>query len=105
MGSVGEGRFGAPMGVTGWGLGQGDPWPCCVLALLTAIFLRLDFFVYLLVAVAGLLEPGCSASPSRRWVTDLPGLGLAGLWGHSQPHCGRAGVRCFIYNNLLERMA
>lgn len=35
----------------------------------------------------------------------LQEVGLAGLWGDPQPHCGRAGVRCFIYNNLLERMA
>uniref|UniRef100_A0A8C0U361 RING finger protein 215-like n=1 Tax=Cyanistes caeruleus TaxID=156563 RepID=A0A8C0U361_CYACU len=53
MGSVGEGRFGAPMGVSGWELGQGEPCSCCALALLTAIFLSLGFFVYLLVAVAG----------------------------------------------------
>lgn len=105
MGSVGEGRYGPPMGVTGWGLGQGEPWSCRALALLTAIFLSLGFFVYLLVAMAGWAEPSCGASPSGRWVTDLPGVGLAGLWGDPQPHCGRAGVRCFIYNNLLERMA
>lgn len=86
MGNVGEGRFGAPMGVTGWGLGQREPWSCCALALLTAIFLRLVYFVYLLVAVAGRAEPGCSSSPSGRWVTDLAGLGLAGLWGDSRPH-------------------
>lgn len=79
MGSAGEGRYGAPMGVMGWALGQGEPWSCCALAVFTAVFLSLGFFVYLLVAVAGWADPGCGANPSGRWVTELPGLGLAGL--------------------------
>lgn len=105
MGSVGEGRFGAPKGVTGWGLGQGEAWSCCALALLTAIFLSLGFFC---------LFAGGHGRVGRAWLQCQPlwevgdssaRAGAGRAVGDSRPHRGRARVGCFIYNNLLERMA